>query len=34
LSDVTQALMDNGFIIDKVTEEGGWVAIVANCAGQ
>ncbi|MBP2637918.1 MAG: prmA [Firmicutes bacterium] len=34
LSDVTQALMDNGFVIDKVTEEGGWVAIVANCADQ
>ena len=34
LSDVTEALIDNGFIIDKVTEEGGWVAIVANCAGQ
>ncbi|MDF2571968.1 MAG: prmA [Sporomusa sp.] len=30
LSDVTEALIDNGFIIDKVIEEGGWVAIVAG----
>lgn len=30
LSDVTQALLDNRFVIDKVTEEGGWVAIVAG----
>lgn len=30
LSDVTEALIDNGFVIDKVIEEGGWVAIVAG----
>ncbi len=34
LSDVTQALIDNEFVIDKVIEEGGWVAIVANSVGQ
>lgn len=32
LSDVTQALIQNEFVIDKVIEEGGWVAIVANSA--
>ncbi len=30
LSDVTAALIDNGFVVDKVIEEGGWVAIVAG----
>ena len=34
LSDVTQALIENEFVIDKVTEEGGWVAIVANSVSQ
>ena len=34
LSDVTQALIENEFIIDKVIEEGGWVAIVANSVSQ
>ena len=30
LSDVTAALLEQGFVIDKVTEEGGWVAIMAG----
>lgn len=34
LSDVTQALIENKFVIDKVTEEGGWVAIVATGVSQ
>jgi ribosomal protein L11 methyltransferase len=34
LSDVTQALIDNEFVIDKVIEEGGWVAIVANSVSR
>lgn len=34
LSDVTQALLENGFGIDKVSEEGGWVAIVATSASR
>lgn len=34
LSDVTQALLENEFVIDKVIEEGGWVAIVANSASR
>lgn len=31
LSDVTEALIMHGFVIDKVIEEGGWAAIVAGC---
>ncbi|TWH48759.1 50S ribosomal protein L11 methyltransferase [Sporomusa sp. KB1] len=34
LSDVTQALIENEFVIDKVIEEGGWVAIVANSVSR
>lgn len=30
LSDVTEALIANGFCVDKAIEEGGWVAIVAG----
>ncbi|MDF2875578.1 MAG: prmA [Sporomusa sp.] len=30
LGDVTAALIDSEFVIDKVIEEGGWVAIVAG----
>jgi len=30
LSDVTAALLANEFTVDKVSEEGGWVAIVAR----
>ncbi|SDF05853.1 50S ribosomal protein L11 methyltransferase [Sporomusa acidovorans] len=34
LSDVTQALIENEFVVDKVTEEGGWVAIMATCVSH
>ncbi|MDU2066958.1 MAG: 50S ribosomal protein L11 methyltransferase [Sporomusaceae bacterium] len=30
LSDVTAVLLEQGFVVDKVSEEGGWVAIVAH----
>lgn len=30
LGDVTEALLEQGFVVDKVIEEGGWVAIVAT----
>ncbi|MGL5512207.1 MAG: 50S ribosomal protein L11 methyltransferase [Sporomusa sp.] len=30
LGDVTEALIEQGFVVDKVIEEGGWVAIVAT----
>ncbi len=30
LSDVTAALLEQGFVVDKVMEEGGWVAIMAG----
>ncbi|WP_371370633.1 50S ribosomal protein L11 methyltransferase [Sporomusa aerivorans] len=30
LSDVTAALIEHGFVVDKVTEEGGWAAILAG----
>ncbi|WP_425057574.1 Ribosomal protein L11 methyltransferase [Sporomusa carbonis] len=34
LSDVTAAIIDNGLMIDKVIEEGGWVAIVAGSGSR
>lgn len=30
VSDVTAAMIENGFSIDKIVEEGGWAAIVAH----
>jgi len=30
LGDVTEALIEQGFVVDKVIEEGGWVAIMAT----
>lgn len=34
LGDVTAALLDHGFVVDRVIEEGGWVAIVAGSGGR
>jgi ribosomal protein L11 methyltransferase len=34
LSDVTEALINHGFVVDKVIEEGGWVAIMADSSSQ
>ncbi len=34
LGDVTAALIDNGFVVDRVIEEGGWVAIVAGSGSR
>ncbi|QDR80948.1 50S ribosomal protein L11 methyltransferase [Sporomusa termitida] len=34
LGDVTAALIDSGFVVDRVIEEGGWVAIVAGSGSR
>lgn len=34
LSDVTKAVIDHGLTVDRVTEEGGWVAMVIHNGGN
>lgn len=33
LGDVTEAIMANGLVVDKIVEEGGWAAVVARKEG-
>ena len=34
LSDVTKAVIDHGLTVDRVIEEGGWVAMVIHNGGN